>query len=84
MAAIPDHPNDDGAWTRLEGRDGFALWRRQRVTFAPVTMYYVVAPPRQNEIIYDEDKARARYDQLVSQHADAEASRRGPAPNPQG
>ncbi|QYC11472.1 hypothetical protein [Brevundimonas nasdae] len=65
MAAIPDHPNDDGAWTRLEGREGAALWRRERMTFAPVTMYYVIVPPRQSEIFYDEDKARARYAALI-------------------
>ena len=63
--AIPDHPNDDGVWTRLEGRDGFALWRRERQTFAPITMYYVIAPPRQSELIYDEDKARARFNALA-------------------
>lgn len=79
MAAIPDHPNDDGSWARLEGREGFALWRRQRMTFAPITMFYVVAPPRQTEIIYDEEKARARYDQLIELAEAAEAARR-PAP----
>ena len=44
---------------------GFALWRRERQTLAPVTMYYVVAPPRQSEILYDEAKARARFNELV-------------------
>lgn len=66
MASIPDHPNDAGTWTRLEGRDRFALWRRERQSLAPVTMYYVVAPPRQSEILYDEAKARGRFDELVS------------------
>ncbi len=66
MASIPDHPNDAGTWTRLEGREGFALWRRQRQAFAPVTMYYVVAPPRQTEILYDEHKARSRFNELAS------------------
>lgn len=79
MAAIPDHPNDDGAWARLEGRDGFALWRRQRMTFAPITMFYVIAPPRQSEILYDEEKARARYDQLIEQAEAADAARRAAA-----
>ena len=65
MASIPDHPNDAGTWMRLEGRDGFALWRRERQALAPVTMYYVVAPPRQSEILYDEAKARARFDELA-------------------
>lgn len=65
MASIPDHPNDPGAWKRLEGRDDFALWRRERQTLAPVTMYYVVAPPRQSEILYDEAKARARFNELA-------------------
>lgn len=79
MAAIPDHPNDDGSWARLEGREGFALWRRQRMTFAPITMFYVVAPPRQSEIIYDEEKARARYEQLIEQAEAADAARRAAA-----
>ena len=67
MAAIPDHPNDDGSWSRLEGREGFALWRRQRMTFAPITMFY------------DEEKARARYDQLIEQAEAADAARRDAA-----
>lgn len=65
MASIPDHPNDAGAWTRLEGREGFALWRRERRELAPVSMYYVVAPPRQSEILYDEARARARFNELA-------------------
>ncbi|MBU3971913.1 MAG: hypothetical protein KKG54_14020 [Alphaproteobacteria bacterium] len=65
MALIPDHPNDAGTWTRLEGREGFALWRRERLTLAPVTMYYVIAPPRQSEILYDEAKARLRFNEVA-------------------
>lgn len=65
MASIPHHPNDAGTWTRLEGQPGCALWRRERQTLAPVTMYYVVAPPRQSEILYDEAKARERFDELT-------------------
>ncbi|TAJ56884.1 hypothetical protein [Brevundimonas sp.] len=65
MAVIPDHPKDAGTWTRLEGREGFALWRRERLTLAPVTTYYVVAPPRQSEILSDEAKARARFNELA-------------------
>lgn len=64
--AIPPHPHDAGAWSRLEGCEGFALWRRERRLLAPVTMYYVVAPPRQSEILYDEAKARARYQELAT------------------
>ena len=66
MAAVPSHPNEDGAWTRLEGIDGVALWQRERTTFAPVTMYYVIAPPRQTEILYDPVKARDRYEVLIA------------------
>lgn len=66
MAAVPSHPNEDGAWTRLEGVDGVALWQRERTTFAPVTMYYVIAPPRQTEILYDPAKARDRYEVLTA------------------
>jgi len=62
MASIPDHPNDAGTWARLEGRKGFA---RERQELAPVTMYYVVAPPRQSEILYDEARARARFNELA-------------------
>lgn len=65
MASIPVHPNDTGTWARLEGRPGFALWRRERQELAPVTMYYVVAPPRQSEIFYDEAKARALFNELT-------------------
>lgn len=28
-------------------------------------MYYVIAPPRQSEILYDEVKARARFNELA-------------------
>ena len=65
MASIPDHPNDTGTWKRLDGLEGFALWRRERQSSVPVTMYYVVAPPRQSEILYDETKARVRFDELA-------------------
>lgn len=65
MASIPDHPNDAGTWERLEGRQGLAPWRRVRRALAPITMYYVVAPPRQNEILYDEAKARARFNEIA-------------------
>lgn len=65
MASIPHHPNDPGTWARLEGREGFALWRRKHQALAPVTMYYVIAPPRQSEILYDEAKARARFNELT-------------------
>lgn len=64
MAAVPSHPNEDGTWTRLEGVGGVALWQRERTTLAPVTMYYVIAPPRQTEILYDLAKARDRYEVL--------------------
>lgn len=66
MATIPSHPNEDGAWIRLEGSDGLALWQRDRTTFAPVTMYYVIAPPRQSEILYDLAKARERYEYFAA------------------
>ena len=66
MAVVPTHPNEDGTWTRLEGVDRVALWQRDRTTFAPVTMYYVIAPPRQSEILYDEAKARERYEAIAS------------------
>ncbi len=66
MAAVPTHPNEEGVWTRLEGAEGVSLWQRERTTFAPVTMYYVIAPPRQSEILYDLEKARERYEFFVA------------------
>jgi len=29
-------------------------------------MYYVIAPPRQTEILYDEARARARYAEVAA------------------
>lgn len=46
---------------RLEGGGGRALWRRERTDPVPVTLFYVVRPPRQTEVVYDEAKARALF-----------------------
>lgn len=59
-----DHPNEPGRWTRLEAAGGATLWRRDRSDPFPVTMFYVVAPPRQTEVLYDEPRARAQFDAL--------------------
>lgn len=62
-----DHPNDEGRWTRLELSERAALWKRERETFPPVIQYYLVAPPRQHEILYDEAKALAAFQRVSGQ-----------------
>lgn len=61
MAKPIDHPNEPGRWTCLETADGAALWRRDRSDPMPVTMFYLLAPPRQTVILYDEAQARAQF-----------------------
>lgn len=61
----PNHPNEPGKWTRLEGVDGVALWRRDRSDPVPVTLFYVIAPPRQAEVLYDEARARTLFTRLA-------------------
>lgn len=62
--AQKDHPNDPGRWTRLEAAGEAVLWRRE-VPFPPVTQFYLVAPPRQHEIHYDEARARAAFERIA-------------------
>lgn len=62
----PHHPNESGKWTRLEADAGVALWRRDRSDPVPVTLFYVLAPPRQAEILYDEAKARGLFATLAA------------------
>ena len=59
-----DHPNEPGKWIRLASAGGATLWRRDRSDPFPVTMFYVLAPPRQTEVFYDETKAQAQFDAL--------------------
>jgi hypothetical protein len=56
-----DHPNEPGAWTRIDATEGAVLWRRDRLDPVPLTMFYIVAPPRQMEVIYGESQAKARF-----------------------
>ncbi|MEH6666055.1 MAG: hypothetical protein V7678_14480, partial [Brevundimonas sp.] len=59
MARAPDHPNDPGRWTLVQTRSAAAVWRREREDPWPVTMFYLVAPPRQPQVLYDEASALA-------------------------
>lgn len=59
-----DHPNEPGKWTRLETVTGAALWRRDRSDPFPVVQFYLLAPPRQTEVLYDEAVARSRFETL--------------------
>lgn len=55
------HPNEPGQWTLLESRNGATLWKRDRLDPLPVTMFYVLRPPGQTELFYDEQRARDRF-----------------------
>lgn len=55
-----NHPNEPGKWTLIERRRAVALWRRERSDPFPVTQFYLLAPPRQTEVLYDEALARSR------------------------
>lgn len=68
-----DHPNEPGKWTRLETVPGAALWRRERSDPFPVIQFYVLAPPRQMEVLYDETRARAQLDALAPRDANQAA-----------
>lgn len=61
-----DHPNEPGKWTRLSTHSTSSLWRRERADPFPVTQFYLLAPPRQTEILYSEVEARARFGALTS------------------
>jgi len=64
-----DHPNETGKWTRLETLGGAALWKRERSDPFPVVQFYLLAPPRQTEVLYDEARARAQLAALGSRDA---------------
>ena len=59
MARPIAHPNEPGKWTLLERQGAIALWRRERSDPFPVTQFYLLAPPRQAEVLYDEALAGA-------------------------
>lgn len=73
MPARLDHPNEPGKWTLLDRVDTAALWRRDRVDPVPVSLFYVLAPPRQAEVLYDEARARAQLAALSSRDANQSA-----------
>ena len=61
MARPIDHPNEPGKWTRLERQGEIVLWRRERSDPFPVTQFYLLAPPRQTQVLYDEALARDQF-----------------------
>lgn len=61
-----DHPNEPGRWTQLERSERASLWRRDRADPFPVSQFYLIAPPSQAELVYDETQARERYARLVA------------------
>lgn len=60
-----DHPNEPGRWKKLEAAPSAALWRRERSDPFPVVQFYVIAPPAQTQVHYDEDRARAEFSSLT-------------------
>jgi hypothetical protein len=73
MSAPYDHPNDPGRWTLIEARPGATLWRREREDPMPVTMFYLLAPPAQPQVLYDAERAMILLD-AVSAPVPAETS----------
>lgn len=61
-----DHPNEPGKWTQLSTLSYASLWRRERADPIPVTQFYLLAPPRQTQIFYNEGEARGRFEALSS------------------
>jgi len=59
-----DHPNEPGKWTLLEQANAVALWRRDRSDPFPVSLFYLLSPPRQAEVLYDEARAHAMFSAL--------------------
>lgn len=64
MSKPHPHPNDPGRWNVLEQSDRATLWRRDRSDPFPLTMFYVVSPPLQPELIYVEQDALRRFSDL--------------------
>jgi len=61
MPKATDHPNEPGKWKLLDHAGTAALWRRDRSDPVPVTLFYVLAPPQQAQVVYDEAVARAQF-----------------------
>lgn len=68
-----NHPNEPGKWTLLESAQGAALWRRDRSDPFPVSQFYLIAPPRQAELVYGENAARSRFADLAQPNVGSEA-----------
>ena len=64
--SVSGHPNEPGRWTLLESLAGRSLWRRDRADPMPVAMFYLLNPPAQAELIYDEARARDRFAALFA------------------
>lgn len=68
-----DHPNEPGKWVLLARASEVALWRRDRSDPYPVSLFYLIAPPRQAEVTYNEEAARQRFAELAPDVAPTEA-----------
>ena len=77
-SANSDHPNEDGRWTRLQNSNDVTLWKRERET-PPVTQFYIIAPARQHEIVYDETKAVQRSNTLSTEQTETPKKRVNPS-----
>lgn len=70
-----DHPNEPGKWVLLARTGQVALWRRDRSDPYPVSLFYLIAPPRQAEVVYNEEAAHLRFAQLAPDAASSDAIR---------
>ncbi len=68
------HPNEPGVWTLLDHADAVALWRRERIDPVPVTLFYIVRPAQQDEILYSEERAREAFTRFTAGAAGAARS----------
>lgn len=73
MARPFDHPNEPGKWTLLERQGDIALWRRERSDPVPLTLFYVLAPPRQAQVLYEAELAKAGFLAMASKQDDQAA-----------
>jgi hypothetical protein len=65
MKSALQPPNEPGRRTMLEHLAAAALWRRDRTDPVPVTMFYLLNPPLQGRVVYDEAEARQLHTQMT-------------------
>jgi len=63
----PVPPNEPGKWTLIQAAGSRTCWRRERSDPYPIVQFYVLAPPSQTEVFYNEDQARAHFDRLTQE-----------------